>query len=469
MSSAEEIILSGCISNSIEKIKDKIKKEFFLDKFYKKVFQRTFNFYLTNNCAMSKEALSLSFEDGTQEDQVRLSVLLSNLNPDIELSILLQTIENFRKSYQIKKSKELAQKILNEGYDSFTKLITEVNSELTEIESLTENVPKFQNLMTEKGRELMKKDLDSYSDINNTTKVYCGIKEIDDITGGVKQHQLMTIAALSGHGKSTLLINWCYYAAITLKLNCCFFTAEMSAKEIRTAFLTLHAYEKFGMNELDSHNLINGKLTKADQIKLKEEVVEDFNNNYGNISLIEAGQLNIKELHAMALEINKKFSLSALFIDYAMKLGTLNKRYSKKEEIESTFKYLEHMKNNFSGGEKGIMICTGHQINRTAIPIGKKTNGHFSYEHLYGTSSIEQNSDIVISAYNPMCDCITEDNESNRMLLLNFMKNRNGEIYTRRTRDIEIGVNWRVKALKSIQKGIFTGIKELDADLELDE
>ena len=79
-------------------------------------------------------------------------------------------------------------------------------------------------------------------------------------------------------------------------------------------------------------------------------------------------------------------------------------------------------------------------------------------------------SDVIISIWNPHASLSKEnrDKSSGLDLLLNLMKNRQGQMHTEKTRDIAIEVNWKVRYMGSMKDRIYSGMGSFDQDLPLD-
>ena len=383
MLDTEAIVLSGCLRKTAGFLKNKVRREFFTDPFNQQVFDKAIVFYAQNGKPMSKAALQASFENATEEQKIRLDVLLGSFDENIDESFIIQHADNLKVKYQLTQAKEVATKIINDEYKDFSHLLNESRTVFSNVEALTGEVPRFQEITGAECATIFSKEIDEYHDPESNQRLYTGIEEIDDVTGGAFKGRFWNIAAIAHQGKTAFLANYCYNLIVNQKKNCCFFTTEMGMGEMRAVFFALHAYRKMNMPFMDTFNLFRGTMSDSDRKKLKEEVVTDFTSGkYGKLFLMPAGQMTIEDINMRTLELHRTHPIDALFLDYASKLRPIQKRRTEMEEIDDTIKYLEYMKLNFGGQENGIFICNGHQINREGEKIAEKTLGHFGFRHL---------------------------------------------------------------------------------------
>jgi replicative DNA helicase len=227
-----------------------------------------------------------------------------------------------------------------------------------------------------------------------------GLSPLDALTGGWRPGQLITIAGLTGSGKTTLALNFALNAA-----RC----------SIPTAIFTLE------MTEVEIMRKLVAKSTSIDTSHAQSAVrtADDYAEELEHAKKIGNFPLHIRYLpgasvQRIALECERVKALGTklIFIDYLQIITTqISNGSTLAYELGNITRQLKRL-----AGQLGATIFVGSQLNRSAA------NDEPQLHHLKDSGSIEQDSDIVIMlhAQNP-------DHDPN-LLKLYIRKNRGGAI-----------------------------------------
>ena len=137
-----------------------------------------------------------------------------------------------------------------------------------------------------------------------------GFPSLDDIIIGLKNQEMIVIAARPSIGKTSLALNIATHIALTKKKNVAFFSLEMSAEQVTRRLLCSMAeisekdfYDKrFNDNEF---GVKWAKITKA---------AADLDKS--NLYIDPTPALTIFDLRAKALRLKAKYKIDTIIIDY---------------------------------------------------------------------------------------------------------------------------------------------------------
>ncbi|WP_229158424.1 replicative DNA helicase [Fluctibacter halophilus] len=203
-----------------------------------------------------------------------------------------------------------------------------------------------------------------------------GIKTLDDQIGGFKPGWLITLGGRPSHGKTlfTQIINGC----IAQHLPTLFFSMEMSAQEIMDRYVGV-------LGGVDPKNLQLGALTDLEWGRANQ-VIHAIKNNGYQIYYDETPALALQQIASRvkaAIKRNGKHGL--ITVDY---LGLMQKPKAERDDlaIGAITRGLKQL-----AKEVNVPILLLTQANREA-----DTAAHLAMKHLYGSSAIEADSDLVL-------------------------------------------------------------------------
>lgn len=266
--------------------------------------------------------------------------------------------------------------------------------------------------------------------------VLFGISDLDSkLGGGLQNAELCLIAGYSSSGKTSLLVQLAWHAAVMQGLNFVFFTTETLRDQIKRKMLARHSrHDMFGIPEgINTRDLKRGTLPEIQREKMME-VHDDLirNRNYGKkyIAQVPRGA-SITTIEASLHRLQRSFPIHLVLVDYFALLRSDRKRNSDREEYNSIIKEGKSIAATFDDG-RGVPVVSPWQVNRTWRDTAAKM-GYYSTMALAETAEASNSSDVIISLLEP------EDNDSRYAELRGqILKNRDGET----ARDLLINVDY---------------------------
>jgi len=268
--------------------------------------------------------------------------------------------------------------ILNDAYDESG----EPNEKLDEAErkifaitdkKITSNVVGLKDLVT-RAYELIERREGSY-----ITGLATGYYELDDLTCGLQDGEMIIVAGRPSMGKTSLALNIAEHLGLVEKVPVAIFSLEMGRQQLAERFLC-------SSSEIDAQLVRKGMLSTEYYQKLVE-TCGTFSE--APIYIDDTAALTPLELRAKARRLRSRQHIRCIIVDYLqlMHLGT-QRIESRQQEITTISRYLKAL-----ARELNIPVVVLSQLNRA--PEGRE--GHRPrMSDLRESGSIEQDADVVI-------------------------------------------------------------------------
>jgi len=249
-----------------------------------------------------------------------------------------------------------------------------------------------------------------------------GLQELDKITGGWQNSDLIIIAARPSMGKTALAVTIAKNCAMMFKIPVAIFSLEMSEFQLMKRIISAEA-------EINSDLLKNPK-------QLESWHWEQINIAIGNIAnaplfIDDTPSLSTLELKAKARRLADKHGIKLIVIDY-IQLMRGDKEGNREQEISSISRNLKALAKDLN-----IPIIALSQLSRAVESRGGDKKPMLS--DLRESGAIEQDADIVLFPHRPEYYGIKEDAHGNSTLGLAELiiaKHRDGSLDTAFTRFI---------------------------------
>lgn len=209
------------------------------------------------------------------------------------------------------------------------------------------------------------------------TGLATGYYELDEMTNGLQNGEMIIVAARPSMGKTAFALNVAEHVAATNKQACAVFSMEMSRQQLAQRLLCTRS-------GVDSHKLRRNLLSGDDFARLSLAVGEL---SEAPLFIDDSPGLGLLELRAKARRLAARHDIKAIFVDY-LQLMTYAGAESRLQEVSG-----------ISRGIKGLareldlpVVCLS-QLNRQ--PEGRE--GHRPrMSDLRESGSIEQDADVVL-------------------------------------------------------------------------
>ncbi len=232
-----------------------------------------------------------------------------------------------------------------------------------------------------------------------------GFSDLDGLTGGFQNSDLIIIAARPSVGKTSFAINISEHLAIKEKKAVAIFSLEMSKEQIIERMLCSEA-------RVNLQRLKTGYLAESDWPKLTEA--------YGNlfeakIFIDDSTDVTLTDIRAKARRLKIEQNIDIVIVDYLQLIRSKGRVENRVIEISNITRGLKNL-----ARELNIPVVVLSQLSRA---IDKRDDKRPMLSDLRESGSIEQDADVVMFLYRPDRD-LTEE------VRLYVAKQRNGPVGT---------------------------------------
>lgn len=241
------------------------------------------------------------------------------------------------------------------------------------------------------------------------TGIATGFPDLDKITAGLHNSDLILIAARPAMGKSTLALNIAQYAASRGKVPTAFFALEMSKEQLVNRLLSSEALvdaSKMKVGDLDANDW--DKLTKAAKLYHNAPFYMD-----------DTASVSVNEIRAKCKRLKQEKNLGLIVIDY-LQLMQGRRSESRQQEVSDISRSLKLM-----AKELDVPVIALSQLSRASE---QRSDHRPMLADLRESGAIEQDADIVMFLYRD--EVYNEQTEKRNVAECIIAKHRNGSIGT---------------------------------------
>ncbi|MDD3453322.1 MAG: replicative DNA helicase [Bacilli bacterium] len=344
----------------------------------------------------------------------------------VEITDLVPSAANIDEYIKIVEEKSILRRLINAAVDIETAGYTSeesISEVLDKAESTILNVVK-----TRKGTEFRtiqdvlfktQANLEKLSQSRGEiTGLATGFHELDRITSGLHENELIIIAARPGMGKTAFALNLATNIAINNNKTVALFNMEMGAEQLATRMLA-------SVGQIDGYKLRNGNLEHKDWKRINEAISQLAETN---IFMDDTPGMTIGEIRAKCRRLaSSENGLGIVIIDYLQLIsGSGGKNSNRQQEISDISRSLKTL-----AMELKIPVISLAQLSRS---VESRDDKRPILSDLRESGSIEQDADIVAFLYREdyyTKEISIDENMSKSQLII--AKHRNGV-----TKDIDL-------------------------------
>ena len=333
----------------------------------------------------------------------------------------------------------LSQDIISRSYDDTTDvfdLLDDAESGIFEITNanIKKSYEKAENLVP----QAIKRIEELSKNVGGLSGLPSGFRDVDKVTAGWQNTDLIVIAARPGMGKTAFIVSMARNMAVKHSVPVAIFSLEMSSVQLITRMIS----SEIGVS---SRVLREGSLNEEEWKRLRDNTHQLAN---APIYIDETPGLSLLDFRSKARRLVSQ-GVKIIFIDYLQLMTVKNssdKTGNREQEISLISRTLKAV-----AKELNIPLIALSQLSRgVEAQAGHKRP---MLQHLRESGAIEQDADIVSFIYRPEYYKLTEWDDEARTSCLGqaefiIAKHRNGE-----------SKNVRLK---------FTGHLALFSDLDID-
>jgi len=272
---------------------------------------------------------------------------------------------------------EVASEILDEAYGqvgSTREILDEAERKIFAVtdKNITSNAVALKDLVA-RAYELIER-----REGTHVTGLATGYYELDDITCGLQNGEMIVVAGRPSMGKTSLVLNMAEHIAIDQGAGVAIFSLEMGQQQLAERFLC-------SVSGVDAQLVRKGMLSTEHYRKLVEACGVLSN---APIFIDDTSSLTPLELRAKARRLKSTHDIKCVMVDYLQLMHLGGPVESRQQEITAISRYLKAL-----ARELNIPVVVLSQLNRA--PEGRE--GHRPrMSDLRESGSIEQDADVVI-------------------------------------------------------------------------
>ena len=257
--------------------------------------------------------------------------------------------------------------------------------------------------------ETLAKIEELYNKKGNITGIPTGFRDLDNITAGLHNSDLVIIAARPAMGKSAFAINIATNIAVKSNVPVAIFNLEMSKEQVGNRILCSEAM-------IDSNKVRTGQLGDDDWVKLA--------NTIGTLSeapiyIDDTPGISIMEIRAKCRKLKLEKNIGLVIIDYLQLVQGSNKRVgSREQEISEISRSLKIL-----AKEINVPVIALSQLSRA---VEQRPDHRPMLSDLRESGAIEQDADIVMFLYRD--DYYNQESDKKDIAEVIIAKHRGGSL-----------------------------------------
>jgi len=232
-----------------------------------------------------------------------------------------------------------------------------------------------------------------------------GFTDLDKITTGLHDGDLVIVAGRPSMGKTTLASNIARYIALGGK-SALFFSLEMPEDQIVKR-------EIAAIGGIELNRIRSGKMEETDFSRVANAMSQLNNQRF---LIDDTSGLNINQIRSRARRTKKKHGLDIIVVDYLQLMD--GKGDNRTQQIEMISRGLKGL-----AKELNVPVIALSQLNRS---LEQRTNKRPMMSDLRDSGAIEQDADLILFVYRD--EVYNEDSPDKGTAEIIIAKQRNGEI-----------------------------------------
>lgn len=245
-----------------------------------------------------------------------------------------------------------------------------------------------------------------YERKSGVTGLSTGFTDLNNLTSGFQDSDLIIVAARPSMGKTTLGLNIAHHIALQEEAPVAFFSLEMSREQLAQRLLCSAA-------EIDAQRLRRGFLSSEDWPRLTQAV--------GPLSespffIDDTAGISVMEMRAKARRLKMEKGLSAVFVDYLQLMRGHERLENRQQEISSISRSLKALAKELN--------CPVIALSQLSRAVEQRNDKRPILSDLLESGGIEANADLVLFIYRD--DYYNPETEKKHITEIIVSKQRNG-------------------------------------------
>ena len=260
-------------------------------------------------------------------------------------------------------------------------------------------------------RDVVRENFERISQIFNEGKRITGLStgyhQLDNLTSGFQNSELLILAARPSMGKTALALNIAENVAVRANKPVAIFSLEMSKESLLLRLLSSDA-------QIDSHKFRTGHLSREDGGKIPVSLARLAEAPLG---IDDAGSATVVEMGAKLRRLKRDKGLSLVVVDYLQLVSARGRFGNRNEEVSSITRGLKGL-----AKELKLPVLVLSQLTRAP----EREDRRPQLADLRESGAIEQDADVVMFIHRPNAFKPDEAPEDRAKTELLIAKQRNG-------------------------------------------
>ncbi|MFN8472894.1 MAG: replicative DNA helicase [Anaerolineae bacterium] len=232
-----------------------------------------------------------------------------------------------------------------------------------------------------------------------------GFVDLDKLLGGLQQSDLVIVAARPGIGKTSLLLSFAHFAAISGK-GVALFSLEMSAEQLVQRLISSET-------GIDQHRLRLGMI-KDEEMPLVTRAMGILEGTH--IYIDDTPGITALEMRTKARRLHAEHPIGLIVVDYLQLMHGGGRSENRVQEISHISRSLKEL-----ARELDVPVIAASQLSRA---VEGRHDRRPMLSDLRESGSIEQDADVVIFIYRD--EYYNQNTEKKNIAEISIAKHRNG-------------------------------------------
>jgi len=245
---------------------------------------------------------------------------------------------------------------------------------------------------------------------SDVTGIATGFTDLDRMTSGLQEGDLIVIAGRPSMGKTSLALNIAEHIALVLKMPVAIFSMEMGATQLAMRLMG-------SVGRLDQQKIRTGRLTNDDWARLSGALGKL---NDAPIHIDETPAMNALEVRARSRRLARQYGgkLGAIVVDYLQLMQAVSDGENRATEISEISRSMKAL-----AKELKVPVLALSQLNRS---LEQRPNKRPVMSDLRESGAIEQDADVILFIYRE--EVYNPDTQEKGVAEIIIGKQRNGPI-----------------------------------------
>ncbi len=245
---------------------------------------------------------------------------------------------------------------------------------------------------------------------SDVTGIATGFTDLDRLTSGLQEGDLIVIAGRPSMGKTSLALNIAEHVALVLKMPVAIFSMEMGATQLAMRLMG-------SVGRLDQQKIRTGRLSNDDWERLSSALGKL---NDAPIHIDETPAMNALEVRARSRRLARQYGgrLGAIVVDYLQLMQAVSDGENRATEISEISRSMKAL-----AKELKVPVLALSQLNRS---LEQRPNKRPVMSDLRESGAIEQDADVILFIYRD--EVYNPDTQDKGVAEIIIGKQRNGPI-----------------------------------------